>query len=122
MNNLEFGLMMQKRTKTYAIRVVRMFRCLPRSDEARIFGKQVLRSSSSAAANYRAACRAKSRPDFVSKVNTAAEEADETLFWLEMLEEAEIVRPQRLLGLKTEGEEILRILSSSLQTAKINNK
>jgi four helix bundle protein len=109
---------MQKRTKAYAIRVVKLFRRLPRTEEARIFGRQVLRSSSSAAANYRAACRSKSRADFVSKVNTATEEADETLFWLEMLEDAGIVKPALLADLKGEGNEIVKILSSSLETAK----
>lgn len=118
MTNIEFAKEMQARTKKFALGVIRLFQQLPKTDEARILGKQVLRSGTSVAANYRAACRAKSRADFVNKLGTTVEEADETLFWLELLEEATIVPASRLDFLKHETDELLRILSTSLSTAK----
>jgi four helix bundle protein len=118
MTNLEFAEQMQKRTKAFAIRVIRMFRLLPGRDEARIPGRQLLRSGTAVAANYRAACRAKSRADFISKLGTTVEETDETLLWLELLEEAQVVPTAELQPIKQETEELLRILSTSLTTAK----
>ncbi len=116
--NFEFAKVMQARTKKYALRVIRMFQRLPKTDEARILGKQALRSGTSAAANYRAACRCKSRADFISKLGTTVEEIDETLLWIELLEESGIVAAQKLQLIKRETEELLRILSSSLYTSK----
>ena len=118
MTNIEFAKEMQTRTKQFALRVICMFQQLPKTDEARVLGKQVLRSGTSVAANYRAACRSKSRSDFISKLGTTVEEADETLLWLELLEEAQIIPSARLAPLKHETDELLRILSSSLSTAK----
>jgi four helix bundle protein len=118
MTNIDFVKEMQVRTKAFALRVIRLFQQLPRTEEARILGKQILRSGTSVAANYRAACRAKSRADFVSKLGTTVEETDEILFWLELLEEAGIVPPSKLETLKQENDELLRILSTSLATAK----
>ena len=118
MTNLEFAKELQRRTKKFAIRVIRMFQRLPKNDEARVIGKQVLRSGTSVAANYRAACRSKSRADFVSKLGTTVEEVDETLFWLELLEESGIVSARRVEAIKAETDELLRILSTSLSTAK----
>jgi four helix bundle protein len=79
MNNFEFGDKMKKRTKAFAVQIVKFYRNLPGTDEARVLGRQVLRSGTSVAANYRAVCRAKSQPDFVSRMGTVVEEADETL-------------------------------------------
>ncbi len=118
MTNIEFAREMQTRTKKFALRVIRTFQKLPKSDEARILGKQVLRSGTSVAANYRAACRCKSRADFISKLGTTVEETDETLLWLELLEESEILAAAKLESLKHETDELLRILSTSLSTAK----
>ena len=73
---------LKNRTKQFAVRIVRLFRALPKNDEARIIGKQVLRSGTSIAANYRAVCRARSNAEFISKIGTVVEEADETVFWL----------------------------------------
>jgi len=121
MTNTTFAKEFQARTKTFALRIIRMFQQLPKTDEARILGKQVLRSGTSVAANYRAACRAKSRADFVSKLGTTVEETDETLLWLELLEESKIVTSSKLEALKQENEELLRILGASLATAKGNS-
>ena len=109
---------LRDRTKQFAIRIVRLFRHLPKTDEARVFGRQVLRSGTSAPPNYRAVCRAKSPPDFVSKMGTVVEEADETLLWLELFEEAEVFPAEELKDLKREADELRRMLSSSLGTAR----
>ena len=77
--------LLRARTKQFAIRIAKLFKRLPKTEEARIIGKQVLRAGTSVAANYRAACRARSHAEFISKMGTVVEEADETVFWLELL-------------------------------------
>ena len=109
---------LKKRTKRFAIRVITMFRSLPRSEEARIIGRQVLRSGTSVAANYRAVCRARSRAEFIAKVGIVVEEADETVFWLELLIESSIVRESQLRPLLLEANELLAIFAASQHTAK----
>ncbi|HEX5482437.1 MAG TPA: four helix bundle protein, partial [Terriglobia bacterium] len=94
---------LRQRTKQFALRIIKLFRSLPRSEEAPILGRQILRSGTSVAANYRAACRARSRADFISKVGIVVEEADETAFWLELLSDAGIVRKDRLESLLAEA-------------------
>jgi four helix bundle protein len=113
--NLEFAKQTQARAKAFSVRVIRMFQHLPKTDEARILGKQVLRSGTSVAANYRAACRSKSRAHFISKLGTTAEGADETLLWFE---ESGILPASKLATIKAEADELLRMLSASLDTAK----
>ena len=83
---------LRRRTKKFALRIIRLFKSLPRSSEAQILGKQLLRSGTSVGANYRAAGRARSRAEFSAKIGIVVEEADETVFWLECLVEAEIVK------------------------------
>src|SRR5258706_16425991 len=90
MNNLDFATKMQRRTKSFAVQVVKFFGKLPKTDEARVLGRQMLRSGTSVAANHRAVCRAKSDANFISKLGTVVEEADESLLWLELLEDAAI--------------------------------
>jgi four helix bundle protein len=109
---------LRERTKQFAIRIVKLFRALPRTEEARVLGKQVLRSGTSVAANYRAVCRSRSRADFISKLAVVTEEADETVFWLELLDETGIVPKVRLEKLLGEADELIRIFGSSLHTAK----
>jgi len=87
------------RTKEFALRVLRLFRSLPRSEEARILGTQLLRSSTSIGANYRAACRGRSRAEFVAKLGIVLEEADETVFWLELFQEGNIIPAEKLRDL-----------------------
>src|SRR5947208_7935827 len=106
---------LRDRTKQFAIRVVRLFKALPRTDEARVLGRQVLRSGTSVAANYRAVCRARSRADFISKLSVVTEEADETVFWLELRVDTGVVSKARLEKLLTEAGELVRIFGSSLQ-------
>jgi len=106
------------RTKQFALRILRLYRALPTKDEARILGKQLLRSGTSVGANYRAACRARSRAEFIAKLGIVLEEADETLFWLESLLEAGIVSHERLDTLVKEAQELTSIFVTSLCTAK----
>ena len=109
---------LRARTKKFALRIIRLFRSLPRATEAQILGRQVLRSGTSVAANYRAVCRARSRPEFISKFGTVVEEADETVFWLELLVDAKIVPDGRLQPLLIEASELLAIFAASQRTAK----
>lgn len=118
MDNFEFGEKLKKRTKAFAVQIIKFYQNLPRTDEARVLGRQILRSGTSVAANYRAVCRAKSDADFVSKLGTVVEETDETLLWLELLEEAEIIPSVAVKFLRKESDELLRIFSRSLSTAR----
>ena len=106
------------RTKRFAIRIVSLFRVLPRTAEAQIIGRQILRSRTSVGANYRAVRRARSRAEFIAKLGVVVEEIDETVFWLELLVECAIVEPRRMTGLQTEANELLAILAASQCTAK----
>ncbi len=110
---------LKERAKQFALRVVRMFRSLPRTEEAKVMGRQVLRSATSVAANYRAACRARSRPEFFAKLGVVVEEMDETVFWLELLVDAGIVSPKRMDALNVEAKELLAIFAASQRTMKI---
>ncbi len=94
---------------------------LPQKTAAYIIGKQLVRCSTSVGANYRAACRGKSLPDFINKLKIVEEEADETLYWFEMLEESGFVKKERLEPLKKETNEILSIVVSSIKTAQSRN-
>jgi len=108
------------RTKKFAIRIVRLFRALPKSVEAQVMGKQLLRSGTSVAANYRAACRARSKAEFVAKIGIVAEEADESVLWIEMLEETNVLSHERLVEIAKEAKELTAIFSASQKTAKDN--
>ena len=109
---------LKERTKQFAIRIVRMFRALPRTEEARVIGRQALRSGTSLAANYRAVCRARSRPEFIAKMGVVVEESDETIFWLELLVETGIVPLSRMQALLREANELVLIFAASRRTAK----
>lgn len=109
---------MKKRTKEYANRVVKLCSALPNNWVAQTLGKQLLRSGASVGANYRAVCRAKSTLDFINKLRIVEEECDESLFWMELLVDNQIVKSSRLMGLMKEAEEILSIVVSSSKTAR----
>jgi four helix bundle protein len=102
----------------FAVRIVKLFRALPKTDEGRVLGKQALRSGTSIAANYRAACRARSRAEFASRIGIVLEEADETAFWLELLIETGIVEKAKLADLLAETTELVKIFSASRRTSK----
>jgi len=106
------------RTKKFALDVIRYSRTLPRDDEFTIIKRQLIRSATSTAANYRAAQRAKSRPDFISKLGTSEEEADESLFWLECLSELETRKSDLLPCLLKENNELVAILTASRRSAR----
>lgn len=109
---------LKERTKQFALRVMRLFRALPRCEEARVIGRQLLRSGTSVGANYRAACRARSRAEFVAKLGIVLEEADETVFWLELLQESGIVTARKLGPLIQEASELTSIFVASICTSK----
>jgi len=109
---------LKERTKQFALRVIRVIRSLPAGSEGRIIGNQLLRSGMSVAANYRAVCRARSRPEFLSKLSIVIEEADESAFWLEMLVDAGLVAERKLRDLKDEANQLVAIFNASRATAK----
>ena len=106
------------RAKKFALRIVKVFQALPRSEDARTLGKQLLRSGTSVAANYRAVCRSRSKAEFVARLGIVVEEIDETVFWLELLVESGIISPARLGDLRREANELLAIFVSSQLTSK----
>jgi len=110
--------MLKERTKRFALENIKLLRTLPRSDEARVIGRQLFRSSTSIAANYRAVCRARSKAEFIAKVGLVVEEADETVFWIELLRDGRIVSGRDLDALLSEAKELLAIFAASQITAK----
>ncbi len=112
MNKLEQIEALKQRTKDFALRIIRLFQVLPKTEEARIIGRQLLRSATSVAANYRATCRARSDDEFFSKISIVVEEADETLFWLELLLEANIIEKHLIASLLDESEQLVKIMNT----------
>jgi four helix bundle protein len=109
---------LKQRCTGFAVSLIQVFRLLPKSEEARIVGRQVLRSGTSMAANYRAACRSRSRAEFTAKIGVVVEEADETVFWLELLVESGVVKPESLAGILREANELLAIFAASQRTVR----
>ena len=109
---------LKKRTKQFALRIIRVVRSLPPGPEGKNIGDQLLRSGMSVAANYRAACRARSRPEFLAKLAIVIEEADESAFWLELLVDAGLVSESKLKDLKSEANQLVAIFNASRSTAK----
>ena len=122
MTTTEKPLALRVRTKDFALRIIRMYRALPKGGEASAIGRQVLRSGTSVGAQYREASRAKSPRDFISKMEGSLQELDETAFSIELLIEAEIMPEERMGGLAKETDELIAIFVSSIKTAKKNNK
>jgi four helix bundle protein len=108
------------RTKQFALRVVRLVESLPKDKTSDVLGKQLLRSATSVGANYRAACRARSQSDFISKITIVEEEADESLYWLELIADSGLVKKERLSGLMKETDELVAIFTAAGKTAKRN--
>ena len=109
---------LRARTKDFAIRVIHLFQALPQTKEAQIIGTQLLRCGTSVGANYRSACHARSRADFISKIGVVTEEADESVFWIELLADLKIMKKERLDELLQEARELTAIFVASRQTAK----
>jgi four helix bundle protein len=108
---------LRKRTKAFALRIIRLVSALPKDKTGDVIGRQMLRSGTSVGANYRSACRARSKADFASKIGIVEEEADETLYWLELLADSGTVKPSRLADLMREAEELVAIFAASSKTA-----
>jgi four helix bundle protein len=109
---------MKAQTKSFANRIVKLCEALPDKWIAKTLGRQLLRSGTSVGANYRAVCRAKSNADFINKLRVVEEECDESLFWMELLVENNLIKPARLTGLMKEANEILAIVVASAKTAR----
>jgi len=109
---------LKRRTKSFAILIIRLCQSFPRSQASTVITRQLLRSATSVGANYRAVCRARSSADFVSKLGIVLEEADETLFWLELLVDSGVARPDKTAPLLKEANELVSIFVASLRTAK----
>ena len=109
---------LKNRTKAFAKNIIRLCRKLPNNMEGRLIGNQIFRSGTSIAANYRAACRASSTADFVSRLAIVEEKADETLFWLEILSEMEVIDKSHIEALMKENNEIISIIVSSIKTSR----
>ena len=109
---------LRDRTKTFALRVIRLYRSLPYKTDAQALGKQLLRCGTSVAANYRAVCRARSKAEFVAKIGVVLEEADETVLWLELMTESGIVPLAKTEELLREANELTAIFAASQRTAR----
>lgn len=108
----------KKRTKQAALDIIKMTEVLPKNRVANIFAKQIIRSATSVGANYRAACRAKSTADMVAKLAIVEEESDETLYWLELIAESNLLPADQLRPHWSEMNEILSMTISSIKTLK----
>ena len=105
----------------FSLRVIKLVDALPRSTAGRAIGTQLIRSGTSVGANYRAACRGRSKAEFVAKLGTVEEEADESAFWMELIADAGLLPGSRVTPLRTEAEELTRIMAASRLTARRPN-
>jgi four helix bundle protein len=111
----------KQKTKEFGLSVIRLFETLPRSRATEVLGKQLLRAGTSVGANYRAACRGKSASDVVAKLSIVEEEADESIYWIELLVEAGVIAPNRVDVLKKEAKELLAMTVASIKTLRSHN-
>jgi four helix bundle protein len=109
---------LETRTTQFALRIIKLFSALPKTAEAQILGKQMLRSGTSVGAHYREAKRAKSTLDFINKIEGALQELDETCYWLELIEKSAIMSAKRLVSLRAEAVELTKILVTVVKRAK----
>jgi four helix bundle protein len=109
---------LRARTKDFVLRIVRLFKSLPRSPEAQVMGQQLLRSGTSVGANYRAVCRSRSKAEFIARLGVVVEEADESAFWLELLMETGTFRKEKLEGLLKEARELTALFNASRTTTR----
>ena len=109
---------LKKRLQAFALRIIKLTESLPNTVTGRTLGNQIIRSGTSPGANYRAACLGKSDKDFLNKLKMVEEELDETLYWIELIIQSELIRENQLDGLISENEELLKIIVSSITTMK----
>ena len=112
---------LKERTKKFALIMIKLVEELPNTLVGRTIGNQIIRSGTSVAANYRAACRARSNADFISKITIVEEECDETLFWLELISDANLLKKEKLHDIVKEADELTAIFTASGKTARSNN-
>ena len=117
MNEQEF----KQRTKALALRVIKLVSSLPKNTVSEVIGKQLIRSGTSVGANYRAACRARSTADLIAKLRIVEEEADECLYWMELIVEAKLVDVANLRSIMSETNEILAMTVASIKTLIAKN-
>ena len=110
--------LLKERTQNLALRIIKLVESLPNTQTAHIVGKQLLRCGTSVGANYRAACRGRSRADFISKLGIVEEEADEAIYWIEILIKSDLVKQSKVENLLDETRQILAIVISSINTAR----
>ncbi|HEY8205178.1 MAG TPA: four helix bundle protein [Pyrinomonadaceae bacterium] len=108
---------LKKRTKQFALRVLQLVAALPKSLAGKTIGGQLVRAGTSVGANYRAACRARSKLEFIAKIGIVEEEADESAFWIELIIEGELLKPQLVQSLLIEANELAKIMASSRKSA-----
>ena len=113
---------LKERTKAFALRIIRLYASLPKTTEAQVLGKQMLRSGTSVGAHYREAQRAKSNADFISKIEGGLQELEETAYWLELLCDSSIVAQERLMPLQDETEELTAIFVTMVKKVKSKSK
>ena len=113
---------LKARTKQFALRMMKMVDALPRTIQGRAIAKQIIRSATSVAANYRAACRARSRAEFIAKIGIVEEEADESCFWLELIIDSGLLNEDRIRPLLSEAGELVSIMAASSKSAIGNRK
>jgi four helix bundle protein len=115
---------LRKRLKVFALRIIKLSESLPNGNTGNTLGRQIIRSGTSPGANYRAACLGKSDKDFLNKLKMVEEELDETLYWLELIVESGLVKPNLLDDLILENQELFKIIASSITTMKkkLNSK
>jgi len=111
---------LQERTKRFALRIIRLFTALPKTTEAQVLGKQVLRSGTSVGANYREAYRGRSKAEFIAKCGDSLRELEETAYWFELLVESGIVSPANLESLQIECDQLTAIFVTIIKRAKEN--
>ena len=111
---------MKKRTRSFALRIIRLVEALPRTRTADVIGKQLIRCGTSVGANYRASCRVKSTADFIAKMGIVEEEADETIYWIELLVETNLIEKKRVIDLLDEADQLVAMVVSSIKTARGN--
>jgi len=112
---------LKARTRQFGLREINLVDALPRTTTGRAIGNQLIRSGTSVGANYRAACRGRSKAEFIAKIGTVAEEADESAFWLELIMDGGLLTSERVSPLHHEAEELTAIFTASGRTAKANN-
>ena len=111
---------LKKRTKIFSIAAIKLVQQLPKNNVASVLGNQFLRSATSVGANYRSACRGRSKADFISKITVVEEEADECCYWLDLMEESGIATKAQLTWLQTEANELTAIFTATGKTARNN--